>query len=70
MDEADWAKQISDESTLAAVKNALRNGAARAPARSDCLQCGEPIPAARIAAVPGVQRCVDCQSVRERKAGG
>ncbi|GAB6037645.1 hypothetical protein JCM15519_38620 [Fundidesulfovibrio butyratiphilus] len=27
-----------------------------------CLDCGEPIPAGRLAAVPGACRCVGCQT--------
>lgn len=30
-----------------------------------CADCGEAIPAARRAAVPGVKRCVGCESDRE-----
>lgn len=31
-----------------------------------CEDCGEPIPQARRWAVPGVQRCIDCQISHER----
>jgi len=31
-----------------------------------CRECGEPIPPARLAAVPGVGLCVECQRVFER----
>ena len=31
----------------------------------DCIDCGDPIPKARRKAVPGVQRCVPCQSLSE-----
>ncbi|EKE2594390.1 TraR/DksA family transcriptional regulator [Salmonella enterica subsp. enterica serovar Nima] len=30
-----------------------------------CQSCGEPIPAARLAACPGALRCIDCQTVYE-----
>ena len=30
-----------------------------------CLDCGEPIPAGRLAAVPGACRCVECQKEME-----
>jgi phage/conjugal plasmid C-4 type zinc finger TraR family protein len=33
---------------------------------SECAECGEPIPEARRAAIPGVKLCIDCQ--RERDA--
>ena len=32
---------------------------------TDCIDCGDPIPKARRKAVPGVQRCVPCQSLSE-----
>jgi len=31
----------------------------------ECDECGEPIPAKRRAAIPGVRTCVACQSVRD-----
>lgn len=31
-----------------------------------CEDCGQEIPAARVAAVPGVSRCVSCQQVFEK----
>lgn len=33
----------------------------------DCEDCGEEIPKARQLAVPGVQKCVFCQTKAERK---
>ncbi|EDA8652368.1 TraR/DksA family transcriptional regulator [Salmonella enterica] len=30
-----------------------------------CQSCGEPIPAARLAACPGARRCIDCQTIHE-----
>jgi phage/conjugal plasmid C-4 type zinc finger TraR family protein len=54
---------ISDE--LARLK-AMR----RAPvgeSLSDCAECGEPIPEARRAALPGVKLCVDCQGERDAR---
>ncbi|WP_424509838.1 TraR/DksA C4-type zinc finger protein [Psychrobacter sp.] len=38
------------------------------PSLAECIECGEDIPARR-QAVGGVKRCVDCQSVLERKGG-
>lgn len=32
-----------------------------------CEDCGVAIPAARRVAVPGCQRCVDCQGIREAR---
>jgi len=31
-----------------------------------CRECGEPIPAARLRAIPGVGLCLGCQEDRER----
>ena len=44
-----------------------RAGQAAGPALSHCEDCGEPIPAARRAAVCGCRRCVECQALNERK---
>lgn len=41
-----------------------------APARVDCEDCGEKIPATRRRAVPGCSRCVDCQVEFERRNKG
>jgi phage/conjugal plasmid C-4 type zinc finger TraR family protein len=35
-----------------------------------CEECGEPIPAARRRAVPGVRRCVPCQEAADDKSRG
>ena len=33
----------------------------------ECEDCGEPVPAARRTAIPGVRTCVSCQSLRDAK---
>lgn len=33
---------------------------------TECVECGDPIPAARRAALPGVKLCIDCQQERDR----
>ena len=39
----------------------------RAPgAATDCDDCGAPIPAARLAALPHTGRCVECAEIAER----
>ena len=38
---------------------------ARAPSRTHCAECDEPISAARRDALPGVQLCIDCQQDRD-----
>jgi phage/conjugal plasmid C-4 type zinc finger TraR family protein len=35
--------------------------------REACVECGEPIPARRREALPGVTTCVACQSGRDRQ---
>lgn len=37
--------------------------------REECIDCFEPIPEARREAIPGVQCCVECQSIREARNG-
>ncbi len=36
--------------------------------RTNCVECGAPIPLPRQRAIPGVQLCVDCKAVEERRA--
>ncbi len=47
--------------------------AARRPPQASrdgrCRDCGDPIPPARIAAVPDAARCTTCQAVAERGRG-
>lgn len=35
-----------------------------------CADCGDPIPFARLQALPSASRCVDCEAIREDQAGG
>lgn len=44
---------------LHAARGALR------PSRATCEECGDPIPQARRAAVPGVRLCITCQKELE-----
>lgn len=39
------------------------------PETGECVDCGEPIEPARLAAMPKALRCVDCQSRHERLHG-
>jgi phage/conjugal plasmid C-4 type zinc finger TraR family protein len=57
------------------VKDAVLSARAEMPTGEGalfCDACGEPIPAARRAALPGVRTCVPCQSDRDanRTHGG
>jgi DnaK suppressor protein len=44
----------------------MRDGGAGSP-DGGCLECGLPIPAARLAAWPTASRCVECQADHERQ---
>ncbi|WP_371370010.1 TraR/DksA family transcriptional regulator [Pseudomonas sp. QL9] len=62
-DLADYANDLMLErldALLAARRSNTANGAAE-----DCQVCGEPIPEARRQAVPGCDRCLDCQALEE-----
>ena len=51
------------------VKDAIEAARLRMPAGpsvEECEDCGEPIPAARRKALPGVRTCVTCQSERDK----
>ena len=51
------------------VKDAIAAARARMPqgeSATECDDCGEPIPAKRRAALPGVRTCVACQAERDR----
>lgn len=62
---ADLTDQQRDDALAAgaATRAALFRGAA--PTARDCIDCGDPIPAERLAAVPGAARCVLCQQIHE-----
>ena len=63
----DGAVQDQIEDT---VKDAVLRARAETPrgeSAAHCHECGEPIPEARRAAVPGVRTCVACQSGRDAR---
>jgi phage/conjugal plasmid C-4 type zinc finger TraR family protein len=64
-----WAKDGAiqeqiDASVEDAVKRA-RDQLTSGESLTNCQECGEPIPAARRAALAGVRRCVACQAVED-----
>lgn len=65
---AEYTQEVTD-ATVAARVAEYRAACARI-SRDDCEQCGTDIPIARQIAVPGVQCCVDCQSIADIRAGG
>jgi phage/conjugal plasmid C-4 type zinc finger TraR family protein len=64
-----WARDGAVQDQIdASVDDAVRRareGLPRGAGRSHCEECGEPIPAARREAVPGVRCCVACQAGRD-----
>ena len=66
MDIADQAsdREMADREFALAARRAARPAG---HSTSHCLDCGEPIPAARRQAVPGVTLCVECQTVQEHQ---
>ncbi|MBH2783132.1 TraR/DksA C4-type zinc finger protein [Serratia marcescens] len=50
----------------AQIANARKSSAL--PSAFVCEECDAPIPAARRAAVPGVDTCVSCQQIRETRS--
>jgi phage/conjugal plasmid C-4 type zinc finger TraR family protein len=62
----DHADRLADLERTAGVHDAT--SALRAPGRTHCRDCNDPIEAFRRAALPSADRCVDCQSEHESKA--
>jgi len=61
----DGAVQDQIDATVDDVVRRARSRLNRGPGLSHCEACGEPIPEARRAAVPGVRLCVACQSAQD-----
>ena len=65
-----WAREGAVQEQIdSTVEDAVRRARNRLPAgpgRLECEDCGEPIPAARRAALPGVRRCVACQQTHDQ----
>lgn len=66
-----WTRDgaVGDQIEASIADELARLRARRAPvgeSLAHCAECGEPIPEARRAAIPGVKFCIDC--VRERDA--
>jgi phage/conjugal plasmid C-4 type zinc finger TraR family protein len=56
------------------IDDTVQDGVMRARARmptgggeTHCVECGEEIPEARRRVFPGVQTCIGCQSLRDRR---
>lgn len=66
MDKADIANDYVEWRTEQALKAREYQPSALA-SRSTCKECDEPIPAERRKVLPGVQLCVQCQSMMEAR---
>lgn len=72
MDEADRAQHEETAHRQAAIEAALPGTDGVEQLRQNgvviCMDCGEPIPGARLRALPTACRCVVCQAERENWA--
>lgn len=66
MDEASQIQNLTVNSAVGAIRAAIQRASA-VPSRPDCIECGEDIPQERQAAVAGVQHCVECAGIIERR---
>ena len=66
-DEIDRAQEANDlfQSDALAAHQRRAQQARPGQGLDECVDCGEPIPEARRRAVPGCQRCIDCQADSE-----
>ena len=69
-----WSRDgaVNEQIEASVAEELERMRARRGPegeSRSDCAECGEPIPEARQRALPGVKLCIDCQTDRDARFG-
>lgn len=64
-DEAQLLTEMEREAAIAALR--ARRAAGGAGAGGICIDCDEPIPLPRLAAIPGAERCLPCQEAAERR---
>ena len=62
----DGAVQDQIDDTVRDAVDAARARINRGPSATHCDECGEPIPDKRRELVPGVRKCVECQSGEDR----
>jgi len=70
MDQFDRATQLEEQQREIALAQVLARTRPAVESAHFCIDCGVDIPEARRRAVPGCQRCVDCQEEFERRASG
>ena len=63
----DGAVQEQIEDTVKDAVAAARQRLPAGEAAEECDDCGEPIPAGRRKAVPGVRTCIKCQAERDKR---
>lgn len=66
---SDRAQQMLDDALAAELRRIQAEAARPIVDHEDCVDCGEPIPAARRKARPGVETCIECQQAREVRRG-
>jgi len=68
MDESDIERAINTETMVLAsgLRRIQRQVAGHGAPVLDCEDCEHPIPPARLRAMPGATRCVDCQGKYEK----
>lgn len=59
-------EQTRERALAAQAKRAGLAGKTVVDSRTNCIECSEDIPIERREVIPGCQRCVDCQSRKER----
>lgn len=67
-DTVDRAQDREAELTADALAQHRLRWSADGAGATECVLCGEPIPAARRRAVPHAVRCIDCERMREQQA--
>jgi len=70
MDQFDRATQLEEQQREIALAQVLARTRGAGESALHCIDCGVDIPEARRRAVPGCQRCVDCQEDFENRAKG
>lgn len=66
-DEIDTAQERVDADTRRVIEERTRYTGEPA---THCVDCDAPIPEPRRQAIPGVQRCIECQGIVERYSNG
>ena len=61
--------QLREDALREQARRAGLAGKTMADSALECIDCDTQIPEARRWAVPGCQRCVECETVKEKKKG-